>query len=128
MKKKKILIFVGILLLIVIGLVIFEIVFNNSYKKEVSLNETFKLPIHKTVEVKNENLKIKLISVSDSRCKEGWLCIWQGEIGYKIIINDQEVELGTVKTKSVNYKDYRILLDKENNDLEYVIIKIVKWR
>ena len=128
MKKKKILLFISVLLLIAISFIVCIVLDNNSYKKEVELNETFKLPINKTVIVKDENLKLKLISVGDSRCKDGWQCIWEGEINYTIKVNDEKIELGTVTTKSVDYKDYRILLGEENDSTKCAMIKIVKWR
>ena len=127
MKNKKEFIIIGVLLFVVIGLIVY-ILLDNNYKKEVKLNESFELPLGKGVIVKDENLKIKLISVDDSRCKEGLQCIWEGEISYTIKINDKEEKLGTKLMKSVDYKEYRILLDEENDSLKYVKLKIDKWR
>ncbi len=99
------------------------------YKETVSFGEIFTLPKDKTVTVGDE-LKVKLLSVGDSRCKEGMKCIWQGELTYKIEISDIEntdyVKLGTITKKEETYKEYIISLDDYNDSTEYAKLKITK--
>jgi len=125
MKKNTIVIFL-ICVLFIILLVICSIVSSHiSYKKEVSLGEKFTVPLNKMVIVKDENLKIKLVSSSDSRCGEGMQCIWQGELNYTITVNGDSIELGTVNNKQVEYKEYTISLNNNDSD-KYVNLKIEK--
>ncbi|MBQ3297444.1 MAG: hypothetical protein IJG97_01420 [Bacilli bacterium] len=99
------------------------------YKETVSFGEIFTLPKDKTVTVGDE-LEVKLLSVGDSRCKEGMQCIWKGELTYKIEISNIEntdyVELGTVNKKEETYKEYIISLDDYNDSTEYAKLKITK--
>lgn len=124
MKRKGVIISVIIIVLLVI--VCFMISNFKMYKKEVSIGDTFIIPINKTVKIKDENLKLKLISSSDSRCKEGWQCIWQGELSYTIKVNNVNIKLGTETSKSAEYKDYNIVLVAENDSTDYVILRIEK--
>lgn len=99
-----------------------------NYKESVSFNESFIIPKGKAVTVDDE-LKVKLLSTGDSRCPENTQCIWQGELTYKIEINNpdgsEEIELGTVKTPEGVFKNYKITLDS-NDSVEYVRLTITK--
>ena len=89
----------------------------------------FVLPKGKMVTVGDE-LKIKLLSVGDSRCPENMQCIWQGEITYNLQISNnghtEEIELGTVRTKEEEFEDYKITLDDSNDSTEYVSLIVKK--
>ena len=124
MKKRLI---IGILIVVVIiGIFSVLLISRGNYNGEASLGETFKVPLNKTINVSNGLLKVKLLNANDSRCKEGWECIWSGEISYQLSINGEKLELGTVNNKEVDYKDYIIFLDDNNDSNKYVIIKIDK--
>ena len=134
MKKKNIILII-IIIIVVILLGVFLFVISNKknnndsnlkYKKVVSLNESFTLPMHKKVIIKDEKLKIKLISSADGRCPKGAQCIWQGEIEYTLKVNNDTVKLGTVRTEKVDYKNYSIELDGNNYYTNYVNLKVKK--
>ena len=123
MKNKKLLLIpIVILLLIIIGITLY-FVFDNSYDRKVSIGESFKVPLLRSVKIKDEGLTIRLLSTEDSRCREGTQCIWQGELGYKIKVNNETFKLGTVKNTEVEYKGYVIKLD-DNDSTKYVVLTV----
>ena len=135
MKKKNIVLIISIIIIIIILFGVFLLVISNKknnndsnlkYKKVVSLDESFTLPMHKKVIIKDEKLKIKLFSSADGRCPKGAQCIWQGEIEYTLKVNNNTVKLGTVRTKKVDYKNYSIELDGNNYYTNYVNLKVKK--
>lgn len=122
MKSK---IIIGILSFIAICVIVVLIVSLGS-KNEYSLGETFVLKKNTQISIKNTDLKISLVSVGDSRCKDGWQCIWEGEIEYNIRVNNDTISLGTVRQTYVEYKEYRFVLDDDNDSVKYARIKVVK--
>ena len=121
MNKKSI---ISIILLIIVLVLFVGVIIKSN--KEVELNDTFKLKIHESVSIKNENLKITLVSVSDSRCPEGVQCIWQGEINYKVKVNKKAIEFGTELTKEKKIGDYKFIIDDDNNSTRFLKMKVVK--
>ena len=124
MKKKVI---IG-LFIAFLGMAVFVTVFllNKEEKIEtVSFGEVFKVSKGKSVSVMN-TLMVKLQSVSDSRCPADVNCIWAGEISYSLTINGDVIELSTVHNKVVDYNEYSIRLDDNNESTKYVMMKIDK--
>ncbi len=120
--KKKIIVLLVIIAIVVVGI----IVLNIKGEKEVKLDKTFKLSLHEKAIVKDTDLVIKYDSFSDSRCKDGMQCIWQGEIEFIIKVNEEEITLSTFHNKSANYKDYKFELDEDNHSTKNVKMKITK--
>ena len=120
--KKKIIALLVIIAIVIVGI----IALNIKSEKEVELDKSFKLSLHEKTIVKDTDLVIKYDSVSDSRCKEGWECIWAGEIEYTIKVNDEEIVLSTVRNIHANYKDYKFILDDHNESTKFVKMKITK--
>jgi hypothetical protein len=63
---------------------------------EIDINTNFELKFEQTVEIKNENLKVKFQNVNDSRCPKGTNCIWQGEGKVTLNVNTSLIELSTI--------------------------------
>ncbi|MDN5200611.1 hypothetical protein QQ008_04540 [Fulvivirgaceae bacterium BMA10] len=79
--------------------------------------------------------------IEDSRCREGWFCIWQGRYRVSLIISDGEKQesyivtnlpKSPVDTNTVNFEDYTIELISLNSspggdkqfDLEDYILEL----
>jgi hypothetical protein len=58
----------------------------------------------------SNGLTLVLKEISDSRCKAGVQCIWEGELSPVFLANGAEVRLGTVRTKSVTVNGYTYTL------------------
>ncbi len=64
-----------------------------------------------------DGLKIKLKEINDSRCKEGAMCVWQGELSYLISVSGgkikvpAELRLGTENFKTQNLDGYTFSLE-----------------
>ena len=101
---------------------------NNQNANESNFNQTIKVLKDKTYVIKddNEELAIKLVSVSDSRCPKDAQCIWAGEIVYDITINENKATLGTENNSSVEYENYIIKLADNNDSLEFVNLIVTK--
>ena len=133
MKNSKLVILIICILVFVGALALFAFPKNKDisipYDENASFNKMFVLPKGKMVTVGDE-LKIKLVSVGDSRCPENMQCIWQGEITYNLQISNngytEEIELGTVRTKEEEFEDYKITLDDSNDSTEYVSLIVKK--
>lgn len=76
----------------------------------LKMHDTMKLP---------DGLRLELLSINDSRCKEGVQCIWAGELAPTLSATGgnfgsvaTEIRLGTITTKSVSQKGYIITLDE----------------
>ena len=110
-------------LLIIFSIVISVVLLSNSKEKKYRFGDEIKLYISEEVEV--EDLKISLISISDSTCKMDVQCIWQGEYSYKLTVNDEELILGTVTAREKTYKNYRISLTENSTD-KYIQFKVNK--
>lgn len=121
MKNKNI---ITIISLLIMGLIfIFFLHFYPKKTKTYELNEVIRLTLHQRAKV--ENLNIYLNSISDSTCKEGMQCIWQGEYLYELVINKDRITLGTETAKEYNYNNYKIVL-KESTSNKYILFKVTK--
>ena len=101
---------------------------NNQNTNESNYNQNIKVLKDKTYVIKDdkEELAIKLVSVSDSRCPKDAQCIWAGEIVYDITINENKATLGTENNSSVEYENYIIKLADNNDSLEFVNLIVTK--
>lgn len=74
------------LLLIIIIFLLIDIV--NLFKIDDKTIEDNPFTIEKgqTVNLKDYNMKIKLLKINDSRCPKDMQCIWAGEITYEFVI------------------------------------------
>ena len=123
MKRKSVII--SIVLIIVIVLLIGMLY---KSKKEVNLNESFKLKVNESVSIKDENLKITLVSAKDNTCSDDVQCIQQGEINYTVIVNTETIEFGTELNKEKSYNNYKLIIDDDNNSIKYLKMKVEKNR
>lgn len=131
MNKEKVVIgfAVGVLLIasIIIALVLNNRIVPNEPKQPETINVSFGelvLNMNQTANVENY-LKIKLVSSSDSRCPKNVNCIWQGEINYKLDIDGEIVELGTVKQKDTSAKGCLIELYGTNESTDKVRLRVL---
>ena len=121
MKKKKRIV---ISVISIIVLIVVVVLFNIKFKKTASLNSKFIIGKNDVVSIKGTDLKISIVSVTDSRCRKDVQCIWQGEILYILKVNDKRISLSTVNIKKKEYKDYVIHLLDNNNSTEYVKLRV----
>ncbi len=61
------------------------------------LNEEVNIKFNKTISLKNEDLKITFIEITDSRCPKNTQCVWEGEglIRLQIQKENQSKVVGT---------------------------------
>ena len=119
--KKSVLIIVIIILIIILGVLL---IINRD--KKVSINESFEMKINQTVFVKNENLKIKLLSIIDNTCPKDAQCIRAGEIEYNLQVNSKTIKLDNVNNTKQTYNAYIIKLDNNVSNNKYVKLKVEK--
>ena len=119
--KKSVLIIVIIILIIILGVLL---IINRD--KKVSINESFEMKINQTVFVKNENLKIKLLSIMDNTCPKDAQCIRAGEIEYNLQVNSKTIKLDNVNNTKQTYNDYIIILDNNDSNKKHVRLKVEK--
>lgn len=121
---KKNIITITIISLLIMGLIfIFFLHFYPKRTKTYELNEVIRLTLHQRAKV--EDLNIYLNSISDSTCKEGMQCIWQGEYLYELVINKDRITLGTETAKEYNYNNYNIVLEESTSN-KYILFKVNK--
>ena len=133
MKNRKVIIGIVICLLVLIGIMV-ALFLNNRQsvvpsvpKQPETINVSFgefTLNMNQTAVVE-DYLKIRLVSSSDSRCPKNANCIWQGEINYKLDIDGEIVELGTVKQKDTSAKGCLIELYGTNESTDKVRLRVL---
>lgn len=119
--KKNIITIISLLIMVLIF--IFFLHFYSKRTKTYELNEVIRLTLHQRAKV--EDLNIYLNSISDSTCKEGMQCIWQGEYLYELVINKDRITLGTETAKEYNYNNYNIVLEESTSN-KYILFKVNK--
>ena len=82
-----------------------------------SFNEPFQVTQGNTYFNADKNVSIKVISFSDSRCPQGVECIWAGELGVNLLVNDSNVYLGETTSKSVT-------VDVNSNAVNLTLVSI----
>lgn len=90
---------------IVATLLISFLIFSCS-KKELtpSLDETFKLSFEQSAQIESENVTIKFVDVTDSRCPDGAQCVWAGEGVVSLNVNNSEFDISTLSpTDTLGY-------------------------
>jgi len=83
---------------------------------QASLDKEFTLAPGQSGKIASENLAIKFIEViNDSRCAEGAICIWEGEVSCLLEINYSGpvvqkvlVQSGAQESSRTDFSDYRI--------------------
>lgn len=122
MKNKKSFIVVLVFAVLLLSAVCFKILFKGD--KKVVKNQDNVLTIEKGKIASYNDITIKLVSVSDSRCPSGATCIWQGELSYAILINGEDYKISTVLNKTLSYNNYVLTIIEDECDLEKLTIKI----
>ena len=142
MKNKKLIIGIVIGVLVLIG--IMAALFLNNRQSAVPnipktppedinvyFGEVFTLNMKQTAIIKmkqpaifNDDLKVTLVSSSDSRCPKDAQCIWQGEISYTFDVNGREIKLGTVNDKAEFVETFSIELIGSNESTDKVKIRV----
>lgn len=74
-----------------------------------------------------ESMSVTLREINDSRCKAGMTCIWQGELSPVFVVNgngfsNEEIRLGTERTKSVSKNGYTFTLQDVIQDSAILIV------
>ncbi len=113
--KKKILLFILIILL--------TGCFGNN--DTIIDGKEYQLPNKESITI-NDNLKIELLRINDSRCPEDAECFWQGELKYELLINDDNFDLSTVLHPEINYQDYLIKIVTDKCDKKTLVFTIEK--
>ena len=101
---------------------------------EVELDKTFNMVYNQTVSLNSENLTLKLVDITDSRCPNGAECTWQGEGRLTLNINNSEIQVSTLTPidtlgytfKVTNLSPYPNIdsnLSKEDYKAELVVTK-----
>ena len=139
MKNKKVIIGIVICLLVLIGIMVALFLNNRTVSNEpkqpedinVYFGEVFTLNMKQTAIIKmkqpaifNDDLKVTLVSSSDSRCPKDAQCIWQGEISYTFDVNGREIKLGTVNDKAEFVETFSIELIGSNESTDKVKIRV----
>lgn len=120
--------------LCVIGVIFIIILISTSCKPHSSnqqisanLNQQFQLKIDQTAFLKNENIIIKFLNVTqDSRCPSDVVCVWEGQVTALINIFLDDEDLGNFElTSRAGYKELAL-----TNFSQYSIklIKVEPWR
>ena len=139
MKNKKVIIGIVIGVLVIIGIMVVLFLNNRTVSNEpkqpedinVYFGEVFTLNMKQTAIIKmkqpaifNDDLKVTLVSSSDSRCPKDAQCIWQGEISYTFDVNGREIKLGTVNDKAEFVETFSIELIGSNESTDKVKIRV----
>lgn len=101
---------------------------------EVELDKKFNMVYNQTVSLNSENLTIKLVDITDSRCPNGAQCTWQGEGRLTLNINNSEIQVSTLTPTNTLGYTFNIIdlspypnidsnLSKEDYKAELVIFK-----
>jgi hypothetical protein len=62
-----------------------------------ALGSQFKLKVNQTTALKSDNIKVKLLNVTDdSRCPSDVECIWAGQVSVLVNVTKDDVKLGDV--------------------------------
>ncbi|MFA5125961.1 MAG: hypothetical protein WC462_03080 [archaeon] len=80
-----------------------------------SFNQPFQ--VKEGVTYQANDLSIRVISFTDSRCPSGVQCIWQGELGVNLQVNDNNVHLGEITSKNVS-------IDLKQNVVSLTLVSI----
>ncbi|MFA6269236.1 MAG: hypothetical protein WCW13_02255 [archaeon] len=91
--------YITIISILTLALLLFGCI---SSTQTFALNEPFQVKAGSTFYNQTQDLTLKVISFSDSRCTIGNQCFWAGELGVNLQVNDTNVFLGAVTKKSVS--------------------------
>ncbi|MDO8554075.1 MAG: hypothetical protein Q7S22_04670 [Candidatus Micrarchaeota archaeon] len=94
--------------------------------KTFELDKSFTISENETLTNQAEDITIKAVSFTSSLCPADVICIWSGELGVNLEVNNETVYLGDVTRKTVNVSSYQIDLlsiDYESKKADIVISK-----
>jgi len=66
-------------------------------QSNAALGQQFNIRVNQTVVITGENIRIKFLDISDSRCPTGATCIWAGEARATVQINGDTDNLTLVQ-------------------------------
>jgi hypothetical protein len=95
---------------------ILTLIFANVMTAEAQTTQQISLPAGKQKIVTRDKLKIKFVSVEDSRCPKEVNCVWAGNAKITIKVTNRKGESKTfdlntnLETKSVKFEGYEIKL------------------
>ncbi|MFA6530226.1 MAG: hypothetical protein WCT31_00715 [Candidatus Micrarchaeia archaeon] len=88
------------------------------------LNKNFNISQGETLINQEANLTVKAISFANSLCPSGVTCIWAGELGVNLQVNNETIYLGTQTRKNTIYLSRSIELISINYDTKQATLKI----
>ena len=95
---------------------ILTLIFGSALIAEAQTTQQISLPSGKQKTVTRDKLKIKFVSVEDSRCPQGVTCVWAGNAKVTIKVTNRKGESKTfdlntnLEVRSVKFEDYEIKL------------------
>jgi hypothetical protein len=95
---------------------ILTLIFGSAISAEAQTTRQISLPAGKQKIVTRDKLKIKFVSVEDSRCPQGVNCVWAGNAKVTIKVTNRKGESKTfdlntnLEVKSVKFEGYEITL------------------
>ena len=95
---------------------ILTLIFGSALIAEAQTTQQFSLPAGKQKIVTRDKIKIKFVSVEDSRCPQGVTCVWAGNAKVTIKVTNRKGESKTfdlntnLEVRSVKFEDYEIKL------------------
>ncbi len=120
--KNNYLIYILITFAILFIIICFSLL-NSKAKNTYKPNDKIKISYQEKIKI--DDLEIKLLSITDSTCPKDVYCFWEGEYQYTLLINNEKVLLGTIRTRDATYKDYKLeLLDDCSS--RYISFKVSK--
>jgi hypothetical protein len=107
---------IGITAVPLLALMLMGFAHDRRSSSNVVLGQEFKIKNGKEAVVRGEKLRIKVQSVSDSRCPTGATCIWagNGEVVIKVAKTNKKQVVATLNTstepKEIVYRGFKIKL------------------
>lgn len=118
MKKRRVL---SILIIAIIFTITSCLLLTRYRVNKYQINEKIKL--YKLQSAQIDDIKITLVSISDSTCPKDTHCIWEGEYLYSLKVNNSKITLGTITKRSFLYKEYKISLLNDTTT-KYIKFKV----
>ena len=94
----------------------------------IPLGESFTLKVGQSGDILG-GLRVTLISIGDSRCKQGVQCIWAGELSPKLRIEmpnqgaaSEELTLGTLTKREADALGYHFALTEAKEDQATLVV------
>lgn len=89
------------------------------------LDNSVKLYLNQTLNIKNEDLKIKIVGFANSPCPEGEKCFWSGiGIFYEITTNNETKRYTSELGSAITVSEYQIIVNQTDYK-NYAILHVI---